>query len=456
MAKRRKNGSGTLVSKGRGKPWLAKWVYQGKVYYRSTGEIDKQKAKDKLAEFVKPYQEDSNIEVLNNLVAKAKSAEERRSEEIEAAKNIPLDEVMDKFLNDLSVVDIAEQTKVNYAHYFNALTSFLKLKHPEVTSMKQVTEEIAREFLEDTKDKVVVDTYNFRLVFFKRLWKMLGKEAGCKKNVWEPFEKRKGCKATGRRELTIEELAKIFDTIKDNDQKTLLFSLGIYTGLRKSDCCKMRWENIDFVKREIVIIPQKVKRHLSSPIHIPMHKALFGLLVMRKNKVEAEKIDDGGYVLPKFKNVNTIVNRSIGRIFKRCGIKTFETDESGRRKLIAGFHSLRHTFVSMNINGGMNPMLVQKIVGHSTVNMTEHYFHQNRQAMVDGISKMPDVLKLTNQENVIDVEATAQACVQIDEDVYQKLLKMSANGNINDTLRKLLSVPGASGVKLEIAMKQVA
>ena len=51
MAKRRKNGSGTLVSKGRGKPWLAKWVYQGKVYYRSTGEIDKQKAKDKLGSF---------------------------------------------------------------------------------------------------------------------------------------------------------------------------------------------------------------------------------------------------------------------------------------------------------------------------------------------------------------------------------------------------------------------
>ena len=69
---------------------------------------------------------------------------------------------------------------------------------------------------------------------------------------------------------------------------------------------------------------------------------------------------------------------------------------------------------------------------------------------------MPDVLKLTNQENVIDVEATSQAYVQIDEDVYQKLLKMSADGNINDTLRKLLSDSGASGMKLEIAMKQVA
>lgn len=456
MAKRRKNGSGTLVSKGRGKPWLAKWVYQGKVYYRSTGEIDKQKAKDKLAEFVKPYQEDSNIEVLHNLIAKAKSAEERRSEEIEAAKNIPLDEVMDKFLNDLSLADVVEQTKANYAHYFSALTSFLKLKHPEVTSMKQVTEEIAREFLEDTKDKVVVDTYNFRLVFYKRVWKTLGKEAGCEKNVWDSFEKRKGCKCTSRREFTVEELAKMFDCIKDDDETTLLFSFGIYTGLRKSDCCKMKWENIDLVKREIVIIPQKVKRHLSSPIHIPMHKALFGLLVMRKNKVEAEKIEDNGFVIPKFSKADKHAWRIVDKVFKDCKIETSKVDENGHRKLIAGFHSLRHTFVSLNINGGMNPMLVQKIVGHSTVNMTEHYFHQNHQAMVDGISKMPDVLKLTNQENVIDVEATAQACVQIDEDVYQKLLKMSADGNINDTLRKLLSDSGASGMKLEIAMKQVA
>ena len=41
---KREKGFGTLINKGLNKPWLAKWVYEGKVYYKSTGEVDKKKA----------------------------------------------------------------------------------------------------------------------------------------------------------------------------------------------------------------------------------------------------------------------------------------------------------------------------------------------------------------------------------------------------------------------------
>ena len=41
--KRRENGFGTLVKKPNGK-YMAKWFYQGKCYYKMTGETDKKKA----------------------------------------------------------------------------------------------------------------------------------------------------------------------------------------------------------------------------------------------------------------------------------------------------------------------------------------------------------------------------------------------------------------------------
>lgn len=442
MGKRRKNGCGTLICKGKGKPWLAKWKFNGQVNYRSTGETDRRKALEKLAEFVKPYQEETKIEVLNNLVAKAKSAEQLRTEKIEKAKRdaitIPLDEVMEKFINDLSVADITKGTKVLYRRYFKSFTEFVSSKHPEVTEMKQVTEEIAKEFLEFEKDAVGVDTYNFRLVFLKRVWKLLGKEGGCEKNVWDAFSKRKGWKSSTRREFTGEELAKIFDCVKDDDQMTLLFTLGIYTGLRKGDCCSIRWDNIDLFKREVVIIPQKTKRHMRSPIHIPMHRVLFSLLLKRKQMVEAQKIDDGGFVLPDLKDSGKNAERKIDQVFQKCEIVTSIRDEKGRKKVITGFHALRHTFVSMNINGGMNPMLVQKIVGHSSVNMTEHYFHQNHQAMVDGISKMPNVLQLGNDGEVIDVPVVEQMEVKLDKDVFDLLMKKVGNGDVNEVLRTML------------------
>ena len=78
-------------------------------------------------------------------------------------------------------------------------------------------------------------------------------------------------------------------------------------------------------------------------------------------------------------------------LFKKCDIVT-SSFENGKKKLLCGFHSLRHTFVSMAIESGMPSMLVQKIVGHSSVNMTEHYFHENMAKASEGISQMPDVV----------------------------------------------------------------
>ena len=79
------------------------------------------------------------------------------------------------------------------------------------------------------------------------------------------------------------------------------------------------------------------------------------------------------------------------KLFKRCGFKT-STVVDGKVKLVCGFHSLRHTFISMAINQGMSPLLVQKIVGHSAIDMTNYYFHENMDKMAEGINAIPDVV----------------------------------------------------------------
>ena len=106
--KRRRNGCGTLISKGKGKPWMAKWKFDGKTYYRSTGEVDKKKASLKLAEFVRPFQEKTELEVLNNLKAKVESKSELISQsEITGVK---ISDLMEKFENDLNSADITQST----------------------------------------------------------------------------------------------------------------------------------------------------------------------------------------------------------------------------------------------------------------------------------------------------------------------------------------------------------
>ena len=80
------------------------------------------------------------------------------------------------------------------------------------------------------------------------------------------------------------------------------------------------------------------------------------------------------------------------RVFKAAGIKTDADGADGHRKrALVSFHSLRHTFVSLAANAGVPFAVVQAIVGHSTADMTRHYFHESETALVSAVAALPSV-----------------------------------------------------------------
>ena len=80
------------------------------------------------------------------------------------------------------------------------------------------------------------------------------------------------------------------------------------------------------------------------------------------------------------------------RVFKAAGIETATDGADGHRKrALVSFHSLRHTFVSLAANAGVPLAVVQSIVGHSTVDMTRHYFHESENALVSAVAALPSV-----------------------------------------------------------------
>jgi hypothetical protein len=80
------------------------------------------------------------------------------------------------------------------------------------------------------------------------------------------------------------------------------------------------------------------------------------------------------------------------RVFKAAGIKTATEGADGyKKRALVSFHSLRHTFVSLAANAGVPMALVQSIVGHSTVDMTRHYFHESESALVSAVAALPNV-----------------------------------------------------------------
>lgn len=66
---------------------------------------------------------------------------------------------------------------------------------------------------------------------------------------------------------------------------------------------------------------------------------------------------------------------------------------TGKRAVVeVGFHSLRHSFVSMCRGANAPLSVVEAIVGHSNPAMTRHYTHTGEAAALAAVSALPSVM----------------------------------------------------------------
>jgi integrase len=208
-----------------------------------------------------------------------------------------------------------------------------------------------------------------------------------------PFERirRKQLKTNVRRELSIAELKAIIE--KAEGELQTLFMLGTFTGLRLGDCCTLKWGEVDLDRGLIRRIPNKTAKS-GKPVTVGIPAALYAKLS------ETPKVKRKGYVVPKYAELynhtnekgepirRPLITREIKHIFEKCEIQTQQdgtgkpTDENrnavdtGKRAVVdVSFHSLRHTWVSMQAEAGTPQAVVQSIIGHSNPAMTAHYTH---------------------------------------------------------------------------------
>ena len=181
----------------------------------------------------------------------------------------------------------------------------------------------------------------------------------------------------------------------------LLFLLGIYTGQRLGDCCTLRWCDVKEDRGIIQLVPRKTRKHLKGhPVTIPIHPALREALDecrVRSAECEGENSEWSDYVLPMMaewylSNERWRISSGLEEIFKKAKIKTSVKLE-GRKTATpdATFHSLRHTFVSFTVNGGVPLPVVQSIVGHTSNAMTRHYYHENEAILRQAVDAIPAI-----------------------------------------------------------------
>ena len=137
------------------------------------------------------------------------------------------------------------------------------------------------------------NTYNKYLKFLNGAFNVLRDKAGLVLNVWSDIPTMR-LETKSKRDLTQEELSKVCSAATGNLR--YLFAVGIYTGMRLGDACKLKWENIDFKHKLIEFIPSKTKRR-NKKLRLPIHPVLEELLWEFKRKSKTEYLFQEEYEL---------------------------------------------------------------------------------------------------------------------------------------------------------------
>jgi len=380
-------GRGTLTL--RGNIYQARWVVGGKVYVRSTKTNKKKEAERLLEQWTEDFYKKSEAETVDRLIARRQGikAEIARYEDEKPALTIA--ETFDAYERAQNRPDSGTATMSMYQSQFGRFEKWIAAHHADATELRHVSQGIADEFAEYIGATFSANTFNKYRTLFGCIWDTLKDTARLTLNPWANIRRKVQIGHT-RRELTVDELARVCGSL--TGEMRLLFAVGIYTGLRLGDCALLEWGSVDLRRWRIVLTPRKTARHAhGKPVTIPLHKTLAAMLA------ETPTSQRTGYVLPQiaadYQHDTAALSVKIQKIFADCGIRTQaeKKSEGDRARVDVGFHSLRHTYVSLCANAGVPLAVVQSIVGHTSPAMTLHYFHESDAALNTAVAALPDI-----------------------------------------------------------------
>jgi integrase/recombinase XerD len=158
------------------------------------------------------------------------------------------------------------------------------------------------------------------------------------------------------------------------DKVIVLFLVD--TGLRRAECCSLTWGNINL--KTGVIGLERGKGH--KPRSVVIGKETRKLLTNYMNQINPQDDNTPLFLVKSGKGITPMGLRSmLLRLSKKCGLHITP-------------HSLRRTFATLALRAGMNPLHLQALLGHATLEMTRRYIQ-----MVDD-----DLIKAHNAYSPID------------------------------------------------------
>jgi integrase len=191
--------------------------------------------------------------------------------------------------------------------------------------------------------------------------------------------------------LTAEQFTTLWEVLENetNLQAANMMKLVLFTGLRRGELFKLKWEHIDFDYGFINIVDPKGEIDQK----IPLNQMARDLL-----KNHERPYTNSPFVFPgKAGQQRTSIKKPVNRI----------RDAAGLPKDFRPLHGLRHTYASMLASSGkVDIYTLQKLLTHKDPRITQRYAHLVDKALKRGAEVNADIISglISKTDNVINMD----------------------------------------------------
>lgn len=185
--------------------------------------------------------------------------------------------------------------------------------------------------------------------------------------------------------FTPEQIRALIEVAPSEDWKGAILC-GYYTALRLRDVADLEWSAVDLEARIITVTTGKTRKDVVMPIH-----PRFGAWLLKQTR-GIGKAPVFPTLAGKAGSGKSGLSMSFKRIMERAKIKgrlLRDATGEGRSQSSLSFHSLRHSFNSALADAGVDVEVRQKLTGHASAKMNQHYTHRDIATLRSAVEKLP-------------------------------------------------------------------
>ena len=177
---------------------------------------------------------------------------------------------------------------------------------------------------------------------------------------------------------TDDEIRRFLVAARAEDSDGLVhtfYAMALLSGLRAGECAALQWDDVSFERRLIT-----VTRSFDGPTksgstrHVPLSDDLASVLRAWRLRTPGRLVAPnraGRMHLPAAR----IFQETLARVLVRAGFPPLPKPGESRAVGYITFHGLRHTFASLWMARGGDLFKLQRVLGHSSSEMTQRYAH---------------------------------------------------------------------------------